>query len=300
MLLSIILVNYNGSSYLDACLESVKRFSPPDTEVIMVDNASADGSGELVTREYPWVHLIKNERNLGFAAGNNLAAARVTGRFMLLLNTDTVLLEPLAAAVKWLEEHPKCGILTIGMVDGEHVPRACTGRFPTAARLMLLRTMLVNPDNYDGLEASEVDWVQGSFLLIRTELWNSLDGFDEQYFMYVEDVDLCRRARDSGFSCVLLPRMRYVHIGGFNVTRFPDQVVNLARYIEQHMKGIKKLCCRGSLFFGCMARVGWYQLLAILMRDDASRRLSNVCRQALEKLLSAHIEVSARTSGGEL
>jgi GT2 family glycosyltransferase len=266
----------------------------------MVDNASGDGSAELVAREYPWVHLIRSEHNLGFAGGNNLAATRVSGRFMLILNTDTVLLEPLAPALRWLNEHPKYGLLTIGMLDAQRIPRPCTGHFPTPARLGLLRTMLVDPDNYDGHEACEVDWAQGSFLLIRAELWRSLGGLDERYFMYVEDVDLCRRVRDSGFRCALLPRMQYVHIGGFNPTRFPNQVAGLAHYVERHMKGVQKFCCIVSLLFGCLARVAWYQLRAILLRDDTSRCLSNVCRQALGKLLSIQRHATTGSDGSGL
>ena len=288
LVLSIILVNYNGLSCLPACLDSIRQFSPSGTEVIMVDNDSTDGSAAFVAREYPWVNLIESERNLGFTGGNNLAARRASGRFILLLNTDTVLLEPLAPAISWLEEHPEYGILTIGMVDAQRISRACTGRFPNPARLAVLRAMLVDPDNYSGLEACEVDWVQGSFLLIRTGLWHSLGGLDERYFMYVEDVDLCKRARDAGFKCALLPGMRYVHIGGFSPIRFPNQVANLALYVEQHMRGLQRLCCMSSLLFGCVARVAWYQLRATLVRDDASRVLSRVCRQALAKLLSMH------------
>jgi len=183
------------------------------------------------------------------------------------------------------------------MVDAQRIPRACTGRFPAPARLALLRTMLVDPGNFRGRDVCEVDWVQGSFLLVRTDLWHSLGGLDERYFMYVEDVDLCKRALDSGFKCALLTRMRYVHIGGFSSSRFPNQIANLAFYVEQHTTGLQKLCCRSSLLIGCVARVGLYQLRAILLRDDASRNLSHVCRQALGKLLSVHAQSKAGTVG---
>lgn len=297
MELSILLVNYNGLSCLPACLDSIQQFSPPGTEVIMVDNGSADGSAALVEREYPWVQLIRSEHNLGFAGGNNLAATRAAGRFMLLLNTDTVLLEPLSPAVGWLDEHPEYGMLTIGMVDAQRIPRACTGRFPTPVRLAFLRAMLVDPGKYNGHEACDVDWAQGSFLLIRAELWHSLGGLDERYFMYVEDVDLCKRARDSGLRCAVLPRMHYVHIGGFSPVRFPNQVANLALYLELHTAGIQRFCCMSILLTGCVARVAWYQVRAVLLRDEASRNLSRICRQALGKLLSVQREARAGNYG---
>lgn len=287
--LSIILVNYNSLSYIAACLDSIRQFAPTRTEVIMVDNGSEDGSDSFVAREYPWVQLIKSDRNLGFAAGNNLAAMRATGKVLLLLNTDTVLLEPLAPAVRWLEEHPEYGILTIEMVDTQQIPRACTGRFPTALRLAFLRAMLVDPKKYTGQEACEVDWVQGSFLLIRTDLWRTLDGLDDRYFMYSEDVDLCRRAYESGSKCGILPRMRYVHIGGFNPSRFPTLVASLSIYVDRHMKGIQKFCAMGVLLGGCLVRVTWYQSRAIVLRNEANRAVAQACRQALAGLLPRNV-----------
>ncbi len=295
--LSIILVNYNGLSYIAPCLDSIRQFAPPRTEVIMVDNGSGDGSDSLVAREYPWVQLVKSERNLGFATGNNLAAMRSGGTVTLLLNTDTVLLEPLAPAMQWLEEHPEYGILTIEMVDAQRIPRACTGHFPTPLRLAFLRTMLVDPDKYRDQEACEVDWVQGSFLLIRTDLWRTLGGLDDRYFMYSEDIDLCRRAHDSGFKSGILPRMRYVHIGGFNPSRFPTQIASLSIYVDRHMGGIRKWCAIGVLLLGCLARVVWYQFRAVLLRDEASRTVVKACRQALAGFLPGQRHARPRELG---
>jgi GT2 family glycosyltransferase len=295
--LSIILVNYNGKSYLSGCLDSIRQFCPPGTKTIMVDNGSSDGSGDLVLRDYSWVHLIQSERNLGFAGGNNLAAMQARGKFMLLLNTDTILLEPLAPAICWLEEHPEYGILTVGMLDAQRIPRACTGRFPTPLRLAFLRAMLVDPKNYEGREACDIDWAQGSFLLTRTELWRSLGGLDERYFMYVEDVDLCKRARDSGLKCAFLPGMRYVHFGGFSAIRFPTQVANLALYVDQHTMGLERLWCKGVLLLGCIARVCWYQVRAVFLRDEVSRTMARACRQALAKLLLTRRRARARQFG---
>jgi GT2 family glycosyltransferase len=295
--LSIILVNYNGMSHLPACLDSIQQFCPPGTNTIMVDNGSSDGSGDLAAREYPWVDLIKSERNLGFAGGNNLAAMRASGKFMLLLNTDTILLEPLAPALSWLEEHPEYGILTVEMLDAQRIPRACTGRFPTPLRLAFLRAMLVDPKSYDGREACDIDWAQGSFLLIRTQLWRSLGGLDERYFMYVEDVDLCKRVHDSGLKCALLPGMRYVHLGGFSAVRFPNQVANLSLYVDQHMTGLQKSCSIGILLLGCLARVCWYEMRALFLRDEPSRTVARACRQALGKLLPTRRRARARQFG---
>jgi GT2 family glycosyltransferase len=283
--LSIILVNYNGIAYLPGCLDSIKKFSPPLSEVILVDNGSQDGSAEVIRRDYPWVRLLRSERNLGFSRGNNLGAAQASGRFLLLLNTDTLLLEPVAPAMQWLDENQGFGILSIGMIDGEGVLRACTGHFPSPTRLALFRRMLIAPDRYKGDEACEVDWVQGSFLLIRKNLWQELNGLDDRYFMYVEDVDLCKRALERGEKCAFLPQMQYKHFGGFSPLRFPIQVANLSLYVDQHMTALPRIVSKAVLLLGCIGRVVWYGILAFSARDEQSRIMELACRQALRNLL---------------
>jgi GT2 family glycosyltransferase len=282
--LSIILVNYNGLAFLPDCLNSIRRFMPESSEVILVDNGSQDGSGELVERDFPWVGLLRSESNLGFTGGNNLAAERAQGKFLLLLNTDTVLLEPLAPAVQWLREHKEYGIVSIGMIDGEGKLQPCSGRFPSPARLILFRTMLIAPSKHKAGQASDVDWVQGSFLLIQRDLWQELGGLDNRYFMYVEDVDICRRALERNKRCALLPQMRYMHFGGFNASRFPDQVVNLARYVDLHMHGLTRLASKAVLLGGCAARVAWYGLRAFATHDEKNRILQRACIKALLSL----------------
>ena len=162
--LSILLVNHNGLPFLADCLDSIKRFAPAKTDVILADNASTDESIEFLAREYPWVHVLSSSRNLGFAGGNNLAASKAQGRLLLLLNTDTILLDPISPAVEWLESHPDYSVVTINMLDGEQQPRACTGHFPSPSRLVFLRRMLVEPQQYRCDSFHDVDWVQGSFL----------------------------------------------------------------------------------------------------------------------------------------
>ena len=283
--LSILLVNYNGMRYLAPCLESIFRFAPPGTQVILEDNASTDGSVETVETNFPQVEIIRSKRNCGFAEGNNLAGTRATGRFLLLLNTDTLLLESIAPAVDWLEEHPGWGALTINMVDGAGESKACTGRFPTPWRLALLRSMLVAPCEYQASQAYEVDWVQGSFLLIRRDLWKRLDGLDKRYFMYAEDVDLCKRIRNSGYKCGYLPQFRYLHWGGFEPARFPDQISSLATYSRVHMNGLQWLISWGILFVGCILRSIFYYVNWRLGKRDVDLAKAVASRNALRALI---------------
>lgn len=269
--LSILLVNYNGMRYLEPCLESIRRYAPPGTEVILEDNASTDGSLEVAQERFPQIQVVRSDRNLGFSAGNNLAGKSAQGRFLLLLNTDTLLLEPLAPVVDWLESHVDYGALTISMLDGERVSRACTGRFPTVSRLALLRSMLVTPETYGAEQAYDTDWVQGSFLLIRANLWRTLDGLDERYFMYAEDLDLSKRVHDAGFRCAYLPQWKYLHWGGFSTSRFPTLLCSFSIYVDKHMLGIDRCLAQFVLLAGCLLRAVAYRCKAVLLGNVGDR-----------------------------
>ena len=288
--LSILIVSYNEKGHLAPCLESIRRFAPSDTQVVLEDNASTDGSVDAAAKDYPWVQIVRSSRNLGFPGGNNLAAENARGKFILLLNADTLLLEPIAPAVDWLESHPAYGALTVNMLDGDRVARACTGKFPTAMRLVKMSSMLVPPEKYGSEEAYDVDWVQGSFLLVRADLWRVLNGLDERYFpIYVEDVDFCRRIRDAGFKCAYLPQIHYLHWGGYDVSKFPVQVRSLATYVGIHMSGLELTLSRAVLLAGCLVRAVLFKAKGVLSDPDFNRKKSNACRRAFEALIQREI-----------
>jgi GT2 family glycosyltransferase len=297
--LSIILVNFNGMPYLEGCLDSIRQFAPAEAEVILVDNASSDQSVAFVSQRFPWVQVERGQRNLGFSAGNNLGAKRASGDFLLLLNTDTVLLEPLQPALVWFQEHPEYGALTITMLDRDRISRACTGRFPTPLRLALIRSMLVRPDAYPLDKVYDVDWVQGSFMLMRAEIWRSLGGMDERYFMYFEDVELCKRIHDDGLKCGYFPMIAYLHIGGFDPTRFPVLIRNLCLYIHRHLSGLKKFLAWSILLLGCITRVAFYLLRAALARDSADMTLSRASGHAFQNVLTGMRVAPISRNGSE-
>jgi len=285
--LSILLVNYNGAQYLGPCLGSIFRYAPAGTQIILEDNASTDRSLDIAEANIHGIEIVRSSRNLGFAAGNNLAGKRATGKFILLLNTDTELLEPIAPVVDWLEKHPAYGALTINMLDAEQKPSACTGRFPSPLRLLKLKSMLVSPETYGG-GLYDVDWVQGSFILIRADVWHSLNGLDERYFMYAEDVDLCKRIWNAGYKCAYIPGYRYLHLGGFVTSRFPDQVYGLLLYVENHMAGLQRMVCRAMLLTGCIVRAGVFKAIGFLANRDANRAKSHASWCAFMKLMQRH------------
>ena len=207
--LSILVVSYNTRELTLACLESVyAQTTDLDFEVIVVDNASEDGSAKSIADAFPQVKVIESVENLGFARANNLAARSASGEYLLLLNSDTVVLDrAINRILNFARVRPEAGIVGGRTVfaDGSLNASSCHGR-QTPWGLFCLGTGLAavfrgsrwfDPESLGSWQrdtVAEVDAVSGCFLLIRRELWEKLGGFDESFFMYGEDMDLCLRA----------------------------------------------------------------------------------------------------------
>ena len=207
---SLIIVNYNGRQHLQRCLPSVLQAGPP-SEVIVVDNASSDGSAEYVVTMFPQVRLIRNEANLGFGHGANLGAREARGHCLVFLNPDTVV-EPgwLEALVAALQAHPEAGLVTSRVLLLADPARINTcGNEVHVSGLTLCRGL--------GQERStlalphEVGAVSGAAFAIRREGFQALGGFDESFFMYMEDTDLSWRARLAGQRCLCIPASNVRH-----------------------------------------------------------------------------------------
>ena len=233
--LSIVIVNHNAGEHLPACLRSLFE-NPPGAswEVIVIDNASSDGSPDIVRREFPAARLIAHPANPGFAAACNLGARSSSSRYVLFLNPDT-LVPPrtLDAAVTFMEAHGEAGVMgcrTIGR-GGRLQPTAFG--FPSPVRIFGLFSGLNRHFKVtrlkDHSKIRQPDYVQGSFLLVRRGVFESVNGFDESFFMYAEDVDLCLRVRRSGRLVYYVPDMTITHFGGGSVA---DSLTSLERYIR--------------------------------------------------------------------
>lgn len=225
--LSIVVLNYNTLALLAACLSSVQKYAP-NAKVIVVDNASSDGSADWVAKNLPNASLITNKTNLGFAAGVNMGIRQASAQFVLCLNADTELCATtLPSLLETMERLPRAGI--VGPVQclpspGNTVlpgPMLATA-FPDptlareAARLLLLSDSLAarfkfGPwKNYPGGPVP-VDYLLGAALLFRRECLGALGGFDETQFMYGEDWDVCYRARQAGWQVYLVPGAKIIH-----------------------------------------------------------------------------------------
>ena len=228
--LSIVIVSYNSAGYLRDCLLSLKKYAPlidEKYEVIVVDNASSDNSAEMVKKEFSWARLIKNQKNLGFSAANNIAIKNSSSDYILLINSDCeVYDDSVRNLVSFLELQNDAGIAGPKIINSDGSVQLSCRRFPSFFDAGM-HSILVNifPDNPFSRrykladiyrdEPFAVDWVSGSCMLIKRAALNDTGLLDEKYFMYVEDTDLCYRMWKKGWKVFYNPYSRVLHhIGG--------------------------------------------------------------------------------------
>lgn len=227
--ISIIIVNYNVKLFLDQCLRSVdEALDGINAETIIVDNDSIDGSVAHIQEHFPWVKLIANKENVGFAAANNIAIREARGKYILLLNPDTIIeKDTLKKSFDFMESRTDCGAVGVRMIDGngKFLPESKRG-FPSPfASLMRLtglsrlfpKSRLINRYNLGFLpedEINEIDVLCGAYMFIRKEALDRVGLLDEAFFMYGEDIDLSYRIQKGGYSIYYLPTTTIVHFKG--------------------------------------------------------------------------------------
>ncbi len=244
--LSIVIISWNVRELLRLCLDSIQESLRGEkgegllVETIIFDNGSTDGSADMVREDFPRVHLMESEVNLGFTKGNNLAIGQSEGRYILLLNPDTeVVGDALGTMVAYVEAHPRVGALGPQLLNPDGTTQSSRRRFPTLATAFLESTVLQpwfqgsrilkryylldRPDD----EIQPVDWAVGAALLIRREALHQVGLLDEEFFMYSEELDWCYRLKAQGWEVVYLPTAQVVHQEG----RSSEQVLP-ARHIH--------------------------------------------------------------------
>jgi GT2 family glycosyltransferase len=226
---SVIVVSYNTREILRVCLESLYAgfAAPAQLEVIVIDNASRDASAEMVAADFPAIHLIRSDSNLGFAAANNLGFQAAHGRYIVLLNPDTQLGSGvLQTAISHMDANPSAGLAGGRLIDRDGHLQPSARVFPSllneflvlsglAARFPASRLLGRFDRTWaDPMQAAEVDWVPGAFTIIRHDALHSVGPFDERYFLYYEEVDLCRRFKMAGWQVWYWPEIEVRHWGG--------------------------------------------------------------------------------------
>ncbi|MCW4469154.1 glycosyltransferase family 2 protein [Flavobacterium sp. MFBS3-15] len=259
MELSVIIVNYNGMKYLKGCFDSLyDKLSGINFEIIVLDNMSADGSCEYIKQHYPEVRLIESSQNLGFGRGNNTAVEVAKGEYLLLINNDTIVQDHLAPALDFVQKDNTIGALGIRMLDGNGNYLISAANFPNPFNMVRLKNMfLMGPEFRSGNFTKafyDVDWLGGSFLLMPKKIYDNVGGFDQDYFMYGEDVDLCKKVADAGYRRVFMPGLSYIHFVGYNNSRDNLVVKGHEMYIEKHKSGIDKMLTTAALSINKMIK----------------------------------------------
>lgn len=255
--LSVIIVNWNTKTLLQNCLRSLVAAGGYISKTIVVDNASTDGSSEMVVRGFPQVKLIRNSANMGFSAASNQGIHASTGRYVLLLNSDTIVpegaLEELACFV---DDHPEIGACGPRLVrpDGTPQPYAF-GSDPTPGYLLArgLNRLLLHRYLHDWATdtVQEVDWVSGACLMVRREAIAQAGLLDENIFMYFEDNDWCLRIRQCGWKVYYNPQVSIIHIGGQSLAQNPAArqayYCSLNYFYAKHYRLLSRFLLQASL-----------------------------------------------------
>jgi GT2 family glycosyltransferase len=238
--IAVIIVNWNAREDLRACLQSLYARPEPGLKVAVwvADNASADGSEAMVRSEFPDVHLLVNDDNFGFSKASNQAIAQSDSRYVFLLNSDAFV-HPgaLETLVSWADAHPRTGIVGPKVLNLDDSLQSSCRRFPTLGAGFFRNTYLgrLFPDNkyaqdylmteFDHAEVRDVDWVSGCAMLIRREMIAQIGALDERFYMYCEDVDICKHAWEFDWSVTYVPDAVVTHAIGRSSDKNADAMI---------------------------------------------------------------------------
>lgn len=253
-LISFSIVSWNVRELLYACLSSIERSVTEPYEILVVDNASHDGTVEMVRKSFPNVRLIANQSNRGFAAANNQALRIARGEFVVVLNCDTELIDnPVPVLVDYLRQHQDCAAVGPEILNPDRTHQQSVRNFPTLKDQMIValklrhllmktRTMrryMADP-GADRREPLAVDQIMGAAMVIRRKILSTLGDLDEGYWIWFEEVDWCQRAKQAGYSIVYHPSAQIMHHGGQSfgqVVSFKKQrwiLASLKRYAGKY------------------------------------------------------------------
>ncbi|WP_207432291.1 glycosyltransferase family 2 protein [Sabulibacter ruber] len=285
--LSVIIVNYNVSYFLEQCLLSVRKaVRGLQVEVFVVDNNSVDGSVEMVRRRFPEVILMANKDNLGFSKANNQAIRQAQGKYVLLLNPDTVVEEDtFLACFQYMEANPKAGALGVKMMDGagKFLPESKRG-LPTpwvafskvfGLAALFPKSGVFNRYHLGHLSCDEVhkiDILAGAFMFMRAEALEKVGLLDEDFFMYGEDIDLSYRIKEGGYDVIYFPHTRIIHYKGESTRKTSVNYVfmfyrAMMVFAEKHFSG------RQARLYSFLIRLAIYLRAGVALLSRAVQRV---------------------------
>lgn len=245
---SIVIVNWNSKEFIENCLLSIPE---GDYEVIVVDNGSDDGSADFIEKRFPHTKLIRNSTNRGFAVACNQGASIARGEYIFFLNPDTILQkDSLKKLVEFARSQARLGAVGPRLMGQDGEIQNSVRRFPTMRGVFIGRKERL-VQKLSSERPFSVDQISGAAFLIKRDLWRDVGGMDERFFMFYEEVDLCRRLKDLGYNIYYLPAARITHLGGGS--RHKDREVVANYYLKSMFLYFKK--------YESPRRFFWFRLL---------------------------------------
>ena len=269
---TVVVVSYNSEAELPACLSALAAQEGVDARVVVVDNASHDRSAALVRNDFPSAELIVNPVNTGFGRANNQILERAETDFAALVNPDAYLpSDALLTCVQHLEQHPRTAIVSTRLVNVDGTTQVSCHDFPTLTNMLgeTLRLDRVLPrwravSEYRWTAAAHElpqrpDWIQGSFLVVRTQAIREVGGLDPDFFMYGEELEWCFRLRARGWEIDYLPEPRVAHVGGASASKEPGRMFvehwkGRVRFFQKHRGPFGEAGVRVLLGASCLGR----------------------------------------------
>jgi hypothetical protein len=302
--LSVIIVCTNEYHFLRTCLPSLFASAQGlELEVIVVDNASSDGTQEMLQREFPTVRVLRNAENLGFAAANNRGLAIASGELLMLLNPDTeVQGKAVYDFVRFVKANPEVGIAGCRLVLPDGSTQQSVRSFPSVWNVFCEISFLyrVFPKSklfgryymsyFDYESSLNVDWVCGACIVFRRAVYETVGALDEQFFMYTEEMDYCFRAHKSGYQTWYFPGASIKHFwGGYNA--FTRRIIlwtngSQMLFFQKHFKGITRTLLQSMKIMGLVNRFFLFLILGLLKRNTHDLRKSYFHLYAAWKLMT--------------
>ena len=293
--ISVVIVGWNAKHYLELCLESLAEAPPKRSmEVLVVDNASRDDSIEMIEARFPWVKLTKSKENLGFAKGNNVAIRQCKGHYIALVNPDVILFPGcLDSLADFLDQNPQVGNVGPRVFNPDMTQQSTCRRFPTLWNNFCSAIRLEGIFRGSRFFAGEhmfyfshdrvlaVDVIVGCLSMIRREAFDDVGLLDECLFMYGDDVDWCRRARNAGWQVVFYPDARAIHDRGKTTAPFPvrfavAQQRSVLHYWTKHHTFVGVLGIRSIMFLHHLLR---YVIAALSSLAHSKKKSQNEVRK---------------------
>lgn len=290
--LSTIIVTHNSSKWITNCLESLlKDLKPFSYQIIVVDNASTDQTTDLIKSQFPEIILLKKPRNEGLARACNQALSKCQAEYVLFLNPDAEVISGMIHALKtFMEGHPEAGAIGPALLNADGSLQLSGNTFPSLKNLcfetfFLDRLFPQNPvfgshklSHADRSRPLQVDWTMGSCLFVRKKALDQVGGFDEQFFLFFEETDLCFRLRNAGYEIYVIPEAKVIHRGGagrpenYNAHKIIHYHRSLFHYFRKHVP-VKPVWVRSVIAVRSVIRILLWSLLLPAYRRIALEKL---------------------------